>query len=118
MFTLTFAEWTFSFGILFGDIFITGPCFCFGFDIIIFFLMIPLPGLGDLFPFLTSFIFLFIEILLFEFKFFCNVGSLTFSEGASFPLLLLFILFIFLISFPLLLLRIITLLSFSLLLLN
>ena len=111
-----FAEFIFSFGILEGDILITGPCFCLGFAKIIFFLITPLPGFGDLFPFLTSLIFLDIDILLVPFKFLINIGSFLLSLAISFSLLLLFIL-ITLLSFPLLLLRTITLPSFSLFLL-
>ena len=54
VFTLFFAEFIFSFGILEGDILITGPCFCLGLAKIIFFLITPLPGFGDI-PFFNFF---------------------------------------------------------------
>ena len=94
-----------------------GPCFCFGFPSIIFFLITVFPGFGDLFPFFTSFIFLFADILFVTFIFFNNKASFLISLGSSLFLLLLFVLII-LLSLPLLLLRIITLFSlFSLFLL-
>ena len=64
VFALALEELIFSFGILFGDIFIIGPCFGLGFPKIIFFFIIPVPGFGDLFPFFISFIFLFTDDLL------------------------------------------------------